>query len=69
LLWHFNFAFTRQIRPCHAAFCAAYLGGVADRDNFAAANAGAGAEVDDLVGGAHGVFVMFDDDDRVALVA
>ena len=38
-------------------------------DDFAAADAGAGAEVDDVVGGPHRVFVVLDDDDRVAQVA
>ena len=36
---------------------------------MAAAHAGAGAEVDDVVGGPHRVFVVLDDDDRVAQVA
>ena len=38
-------------------------------DDFAAAHAGAGAEVDEVVGRPHRVFVVFDDDDRVAQVA
>ena len=38
-------------------------------DDLAAAHAGAGAEVDDVVGGPHRVFVVLDDDDRVAQVA
>ena len=37
--------------------------------DFAAANAGAGAEIDDRIGGTHRVFVVLDDDDRVAFVA
>ena len=45
------------------------LVGGADGDDFAAADAGAGAEVDQVVGGPHRVFVVFDDDDRVAQVA
>ena len=43
--------------------------GGADGDDFAAADAGAGAEIDDVVGGPHRVFVVLDDDDRVAQVA
>ena len=39
------------------------------RDDLAAADAGAGAEVDDVVGGPHRVFVVLDDDDGVAHVA
>ena len=38
-------------------------------DHFAAAHARAGAEIDDVVGGAHRVFVVLDHDDRVALIA
>ncbi len=34
-----------------------------------AANAGAGSEIDDVIGGAHGVFVVLDHHDRVALIA
>ena len=36
---------------------------------MAAAHAGAGAEIDDVVGRPHRVFVVLDDDHRVALVA
>ncbi len=43
--------------------------GSALADDFAAAHAGAGAEIDDRVGRPHRVFVMLDDDDRVAHVA
>ena len=45
------------------------LVGRADGNDFAAADAGAGAEVDQVVGGPHRVFIVFDDDDRVAQVA
>ena len=45
------------------------LVGGADGHDFAAAHAGAGAEVDDVVGRPHRVFVVLDDDDRVAHVA
>ena len=41
----------------------------ADRHHFAAAHAGAGAEIDNRVGRPHRVFIMLDDDDRVPLVA
>ena len=56
-------------RPRHAARLAGDFVGRADGDDFAAADAGAGAEVDDVVGGPHRVFVVLDDDDRVAQVA
>ena len=45
------------------------LGVGAGRDDLAAAHAGAGAEIDDVVGGPHGVLVVLDDDDGVAHVA
>ena len=38
-------------------------------DDLAPLDAGAGAEIDEVVGGAHGVFIVLDDDDRVAHVA
>ena len=43
--------------------------GRARGDHVAAVHAGAGAHVDDPVGGADGVFVMFDDDHRITQVA
>ena len=42
---------------------------VARGDDLAAPDAGAGAEVDEVVGGAHRVLVVLDDDDGVAHVA
>ena len=44
-------------------------GGIADGDQLSAANSGTGAEVEDLIGGAHRVFVVFHYYDRVALIA
>ena len=38
-------------------------------DDFAAVDARLGSDVHDIVGGAHGVLVVFDDDERVAEVA
>ena len=38
-------------------------------DDLAAANAGPGPEIDDVVGCPHRFFVVLDDDDRVSLVA
>ena len=38
-------------------------------DDFTAVLAGSGAEVDEVVGGAHDGFLVFDDDERVSLVA
>ena len=38
-------------------------------DDVSAANARPGAKIDDMVGGPHRVFVVLDDDHRVALVA
>ena len=36
--------------------------------DFAAAHAGAGPEIDDVIGAADGVFVVFDDDQRIAVL-
>ena len=41
----------------------------AGRDDLAAADAGAGAEIDEVVGRPHGVLVVLDDEDGVAHVA
>ena len=38
-------------------------------DDLAAAHAGAGAEIDEVIGRPHGVFVVLDDEDGVAHVA
>ena len=38
-------------------------------DHLAAVHARTGADVDDVVGGAHGVFVVFDNDEGIAEVA
>ena len=38
-------------------------------DDFAAEDTGSGSEVDDVISSAHGFFVVFDDDDGIALVA
>ncbi len=46
-----------------------HLGGAALGNDLAAMDAGARAHVDQVIGGADGVFVMFDDDHRVADVA
>ena len=42
---------------------------VAGEEQFAAEFSGAGAEIDDVVGGTDGVRIMFDDEDGVAKVA
>ena len=43
--------------------------GRSDGDDLAAAHAGSGAEVDDQIGGPHGVFVVLDDHHGVAQIA
>jgi hypothetical protein len=43
--------------------------GVPSANDLAAMHAGAGADVDHIVGGADGILVMLDHDDRVAEVA
>ena len=45
------------------------FGGGACGDDAAAVDARAGADIDDVVGGADGVFVVLDDDDGVAQIA
>ncbi len=47
----------------------AFLDGRSLIDDVAAVLAGAGAEVDEVVGGAHDGLFVFDDDEGVALVA
>jgi hypothetical protein len=39
------------------------------KDDFTAGAASAGAEVDQVIGSGDGVFVVFDDDERVAVIA
>ncbi len=55
--------------PGQAARLVGDLVGVPVGDHLAAAHARAGAEVDDVIGGPHRVFVVLDDDHRVAHVA
>ena len=45
------------------------FGGGALRHDFAAVNASARADIDDIIGGEDRVFVMFDDDHRIAEIA
>ena len=45
------------------------FGGRALGDDAPAVDAGAGADIDDVIGGADGVFVVLDDDDGVAQIA
>ena len=46
-----------------------HIGIRAGRDDFAAAHAGTGTEIDEIVRGPHGLLVVFDDDDGIAHVA
>ena len=55
--------------PVRLRGSAAIVSSGAGGDDLAAAHAGAGAEIDDVVGRPHRVFVVLDDDDRVAQVA
>ena len=66
---NFDLQLAGEILPGHAARRLAIFVGGAGGDDFAAAHAGAGAEIDDVIGRPHRVFVVLDDDDRVALVA
>ena len=45
------------------------FGGRADGDEFAAGFSCAGAEIDDVIGAAHGFFIVLDDEDGVAEIA
>ena len=67
--WDFDLAFAGEECAGDAACFVGDFVGSAEGDDFAAADAGAGAEVDEVVGGPHRVFVVLDDDDRVAEVA
>ena len=58
-----------QEAACHRVGAFLQGGRGALGDDLAAMDAGARTHVDHQVGGAHGVFVMFDDEDRVAAVA
>ena len=66
---HFDLAQADEVLAGEARRVAHHLVGRAFGDDFAAVDAGAGAHVDDVVGGADGVFVVLDDDDRVAEIA
>jgi hypothetical protein len=59
----------RQIIGGQAVLVGETVFELAVRHHFAAMDAGAGAHVDDVVGGADGVFVMLDDEDGVAEIA
>ena len=60
----------RPVRYCRQRFLVREdLGRRAGGDDLAAADAGAGAEVDEVVGGPHRVLVVLDDEDGVAHVA
>ena len=52
-----------------AAGFAGDVGPGANSDDFASSNAGAGSEIDDVVGSTHRLFIMLDHDDRVSLVS
>src|SRR4051812_21760687 len=69
LLRHFNLSSPRQVSAGDAVFGFLDVLCVAETDDVAAAHPGAGAEVDDVVGGAHRVFVVLNDDDGVAKIS
>ena len=58
-----------EVLPGEAARLGEHLRGRAGGDDLTAADAGAGAEVHQVVGGPHRVLVVFDHEDRVAHVA
>ena len=61
--------FAREVLSGEALFVADDFRIAAGGNDLAAADAGTGAEIDDVVGRAHGVFVVLDDEDGVAHVA
>ena len=69
LLRHFDLALAGQILAGDAVGIGHDLGGSALGDDRAAMDAGSRAHVDQIIGGADGVFVMFDHDHRIADVA
>ena len=59
---------SREIGPRQALRCRARSSIVPRRDHFAPLDAGAGAEVDKMIGRAHRVLVVLDDDHRIPLM-
>ena len=66
---HFDPPAAGKIRPREALLSGSHFRERSGSDDPAAANARPRAEIDDMVGCPHGVFVVFHDHDRVALVA
>jgi len=60
---------TREIRAGQAVLGRLEIGDGPFGDDLSAADAGAGAEVHDVIGGVHGFVIVLDDDDGVALIA
>lgn len=60
---------TAEIATGEAIFGFFDFGEAALGDDVTAANAGSGSKIDEEVGGAHGIFVVFDDDERIAEIA
>ncbi len=69
LLRHLDPARAGEVLSREAVLVGKEIGVAAGRHHLAAAHAGAGAEIDDVVGGPHRVLVVLDDDDGVAHVA
>ena len=59
----------RQVRPGQRRRLAAICAGVPCGDHLAAVDAGAGTQVDDMIGGADRVLIVLDDDHGIAEVA
>ncbi len=69
LFRHFDFNFTAHVLCRERVFGLQQLGGCSGKNNFAAVDARAEAEVDHIVGFADRLFVVFDNDDSIAEVA
>ena len=65
----FDTAAAGEIVACERSRIGGNFGGGALRNNGAAMYARTGTDIDDVIGAMNGVFVMLDDDHRIANVA
>ena len=66
---HIDGQSTAEILARDAAFCLQQFLERSVADQLASSNTRAGSKVDDMIGRSHGFFIVFDNDDGVALVA
>ena len=65
---HLNFLLSGQILPCQTVGVSHHLRRSACCHHLTAVNTGAGADVDEVIGGPHGVLVMLHHDETVAQI-